>query len=185
MLAFEIIFIAFGLSMDTFAVSLVVGMSHKSIGKAVFFRAILFFAVFQSAFAGIGWFVGQSLSEIIGIFDHWIAFILLLGIGGKMIWNSLRPVTNDRAFDISDYWILTGLSIATSLDALVVGMSIGFIDMPLLISLAVIGIITALLSIAGFFLGIKNGFRLLGNRAEIAGGMILIGIGIKILLQHL
>jgi manganese efflux pump family protein len=181
----EIIFIAIGLSMDTFAVSLAVGMLHKSMRKRIFFRAILFFAVFQSAFAGIGWFVGQSLSEVIGIFDHWVAFILLLGIGGKMIWNSFRPATTSRAFDISDIWILIALSVATSIDALVAGMSIGFLDIPPIVSLTVIGLITALLSLTGFLLGIRNGFRLLGNKAEIAGGLILIGIGIKILFQHL
>ncbi len=122
---------------------------------------------------------------MIAVFDHWIAFALLAAIGGKMIWAAIKNDPSQRSFNISDYLILIGLSVATSIDALIVGMSLGFLNMPVLFSIAVIGIITVLFSAGGFYLGTYNGFRFLGRNAELIGGLILIGIGIKVLIQHM
>ncbi len=171
--------------MDSFAVSLAVGLSYKELRWVAVVRAMIFFGVFQAAFAGLGWLLGQSLKELIGHVDHWIAFFLLIAIGGKMIRDSIRLKPGERSFNIEKYLILAGLSVATSIDALIVGMSLGFLQVPVVTSVVVIGAITMLFTASGFILGIKNGFRLLGKRAGLLGGIILIAIGIKILVQHL
>jgi manganese efflux pump family protein len=181
----EILLIATGLSMDSFAVSLAVGMSHKKMRWPVVLRAVIFFGIFQGGFAALGWWFSQSFKEMIEHFDHWVAFALLLAIGSKMIWESIRSNPGDRSFNVEKYLILIGLSIATSIDALIVGMGLGFLEMPILLSVVLIGLVTIIFSLTGFILGIKNGFRLLGNRAEMLGGLILIGIGINMLIQHL
>jgi len=171
--------------MNSFAVSLAVGLSYKGLRWVAVIRAMIFFGVFQAAFAGLGWLLGQSLKELIGHIDHWITFFLLIAIGGKMIRDSIRLKPGDRLFNIENNLILAGLSVATSIDALIVGMSLGFLQMPVIASVVVIGAITMLFTVSGFVLGIKNGFSLLGKRAGLLGGIILIAIGIKILVQHL
>lgn len=181
----EIILIAVGLSMDSFAVSLAVGMSYKNMPRHAILRAIAFFGIFQAAFAAFGWLLSRSLKDMIAVFDHWIAFALLAAIGGKMIWAAIKNDPGERSFNISDYLILIGLSVATSIDALIVGMSMGFLDIPVFIFVAVIGIVTVLFSAGGFYLGIRNGFRFLGRNAGLIGGLILIGIGIKVLIRHM
>jgi putative Mn2+ efflux pump MntP len=181
----EILLIAVGLSMDSFAVSLACGASYNKLRWPLVMRAVLFFGLFQGAFAGLGWFMSQSFKELIEQFDHWVAFILLLGIGGKMIWESFGNKPGDRSFNIENYLILLGLSVATSIDALIVGMGLGFLESPVFISVILIAVVTVLFSLTGFFLSVKNGFRMLGNRGELVGGLILIGIGFKVLIQHL
>lgn len=181
----EILIIAIGLSMDSFAVSVAVGMAHKNMRKTAILRAVVFFGVFQAAFAGLGWLLSQGFKEMIEHIDHWVAFALLLAIGSKMVWESLKLKPGERVFNIESYMVLIGLSVATSIDALIVGMSLGFMDMPVSVSVLVIGIVTLIFSSSGFCIGIKNGFRLLEKRSEFIGGLILIGIGIRVLIQHL
>lgn len=181
----EILLIAIGLSMDSFAVSLAGGISCRKITSVVVLRTAMFLGFFQGAFAGLGWLLSHSFKHLIERYDHWIAFVLLLAIGGKMILESLKSKTEDKAFNIENYLVLLGLSVATSIDALIVGMGLGFLELPVLSSVLIIAIVTLLFSLGGFFLGCRNGFRLLGNRAEMLGGLILIGIGVRVLVQHL
>jgi len=171
--------------MDSFAVSVAAGIAHKKMRKIVILRAVVFFGVFQALFAGLGWLLSQGFKEMIEQIDHWVAFALLVAIGSKMIWESQKLKPGERAFNTENYMVLIGLSVATSIDALIVGMSLGFLDMPVSISVLVIGIVTLIFSTAGFFIGIKNGFRLLEKRAELIGGLILVGIGIRVLAEHL
>jgi len=171
--------------MDSFAVSLAAGISNKRLGWMALLRAAIFLGAFQAMFAGFGLLLSQSFKEMVAHIDHWIAFALLVAIGGKMIWESFKSKPGDKSFNVENYLILIGLSIATSIDALMVGMSLGFLETPLFSSVLVIGAVTIILSVAGFIIGIKNGFRLLENKAELIGGLILAGIGIKVLVQHL
>lgn len=148
-------------------------------------RVALFFGFFQGGFAGMGWLLSNFFKQMIEHIDHWIAFLLLLGIGGKMIIESVKPNHPVKTFNVENYLILLGLSVATSIDALIVGMGLGFLEMPVLSSVLIITMITCLFSFTGFILGSKNGFHLLGRRAELIGGLILAGIGIKVLVEHL
>jgi len=174
-----------GLSMDSFAVSVTAGIAHKKMHKLIFSRVVVFFGVFQALFAGLGWLLSQGFKELIEQIDHWVAFSLLVAIGSKMILESRKIKPGHRAFNIENYMVLIGLSVATSIDSLIVGMSLGLLDMPVFISVFVIGIVTLIFSAAGFFIGIKNGLGLIEKRAELIGGLALIGIGIWVLAEHL
>lgn len=181
----EILLIAIGLSMDSFAVSLAGGVSHKKFNRIAVLRTAVFFGVFQGAFAGLGWLLSLSFREMIEKIDHWVAFALLFAIGSKMILESFKSRPEDKTFNIENYLVLLSLSVATSIDALIVGMGLGFLELPVISSVLIITTVTFLFSLAGFFLGCRNGFRLLGNRAELLGGLILIGIGVHVLIRHL
>lgn len=187
---FELIVIALGLSMDAFAVSVCKGLSmqKKNYGRALLIA--LFFGVFQALMPLIGWAVGSHFEQHIARFDHWIAFALLAFIGGKMIYDSIGKDGDYEdcycleSFSIKELFIL---SIATSIDALTVGIAfavIGIKGSEILFSITLIGLVTFTLSfigvIAGNVLGIK--FK---KKAEVFGGVILILIGFKILLEHL
>jgi putative Mn2+ efflux pump MntP len=145
----------------------------------------LFFGVFQSLMPLIGWLVGSRFSSYITQFDHWIAFILLVLIGGNMIRESLQEdEEEEEQEDRLDYKELFLLAIATSIDALAVGITFAFLQVEIISSVLLIGIITFVISFAGVIIGNIFGSRF-KNKAEILGGIILILIGIKILLEHL
>lgn len=182
----EIFLIAVSLCFDTLAVSLAGGACIRCASRARKAGIILSFALFQAGFTFIGWFLGSAVSQYIERFDHWVAFLLLLYIGGKMVVDSFRD-KDGESVNLLDTGKLVLSSIATSIDALAVGISFAFIEMSLskiVESTLVIGAVTA----AAAFLGLVGGERLgrvLGRRSNLVGGLILIAIGVKILLEHL
>ncbi len=132
----------------------------------------------------VGWRIGTSLRDFISSVDHWIAFGLLLLVGCKMIYEAITAKPDEREINSLSFYFILVLSIATSIDALAVGVSFALLGVPIIMPIIVIGSITFLLSFLGFVAGSKFG-RLLGKKVEIAGGIVLISIGIKILVDHL
>lgn len=181
----ELLLIALGLSMDAFAVAVCKGLGMD--GKIRWKHAgliALFFGGFQALMPAIGWLLGRQFEKYITSVDHWIAFVLLVFIGGKMIWEAFRGGEEEACGDTLDMKELLGLSVATSIDALAVGVTFAFLQVQILPSVATIGVTTALLSLLGVWIGRKFG-GWLSQRAQMAGGAILILIGLKILLEHL
>ncbi len=181
---FTIIFIAIILAMDCFAVSIASGLSMKKFKRWEPIKMAILFGVFQGGMAFIGWAAGKTIEPLIASIDHWIAFLLLLGVGGKMIYGSLDSKCETKNRKTIGLLELITLSIATSIDALAVGLSFAFLDTTILFPSLVIGLASFILTIIGFYLGHKIGC-LFRRRAEFAGGLVLIGIGIKILIEHL
>ncbi len=178
-----IILIALGLAMDAFAVSITSGltMTRQKINQAL--RIATFFGLFQAIMPVIGWLAGLSLRELISGFDHWIAFGLLIIIGGKMIFESTRTKGRNRENKPLTTPMLFMLAIATSIDALAVGLSLSLLEIWIIMPALIIGAITFMLSFTGVFIGNRLG-HFFGRKIEAAGGLILIGIGIKILVEH-
>lgn len=179
----ELLLISVGLAMDAFAVSVGKGMTLKSVRPCHALNAGLWFGGFQALMPIIGYFVGRSFADYVVAVDHWIAFGLLALIGINMIRETIKG--EDEAHS-ADFGIKTMLlmAIATSIDAMAVGVSMAFLDVNIWVSSLIIGVVTLLLSASGVYLGMLFGSRL-GSRAGIAGGVILIGIGVKILIEHL
>lgn len=175
-----------GLSMDAFAVAICKGLKMQKLNYKQTFVIALFFGGFQALMPLIGWLLGHSFKDYIESFDHWVAFALLLFIGGKMIFEAFNgdDDSND-CFDIKELFIM---AIATSIDALAVGIAFaidGIETVPeILLAIAIIGVTTFFLSAVGVFIGHKFG-AVYKTKAELAGGIILILIGLKILLEHL
>lgn len=181
---FEILMIAVGLAMDAFAVSIAAGTSGKLVGKRATFRLSFHFGLFQAMMPVIGWFAGIYIADLISAVDHWVAFGLLLFVGSRMIVASIESEKETFAKDPSKGTSLVFLSVATSIDALAVGLSLAMIRVNIWYPCAVIGIVTAVLSVIGIRAGKYFGKKL-GPRMELIGGIILIGIGLKILLTDL
>jgi putative Mn2+ efflux pump MntP len=179
-----ILFLAVGLAMDAFAVSLVAGSVHKDLRVRHALRMALFFGGFQMFMPVIGFLAGLGLKEYIAASDHWVAFGLLSLVGGRMIYESFRPTPAEAKRDPSDLLTLTALSLATSIDALAVGITFSLLKISLALAVSIIGVVTFSLSYVGVFLGKRFG-HLLGSKVEILGGLILIAIGVKILIEHL
>ncbi|HAQ56989.1 MAG TPA: hypothetical protein DCR44_06300 [Acholeplasmatales bacterium] len=179
----ETVLVAFGLAMDAFAVSVCKGVIMR---KAAWKNGLLIgfvFGVFQFAMPVAGYFLGSTFSSYVTEFDHWIAFGLLLAIGIKMLVESFRA--DHEACDLSlKATELLGLGVATSIDALAVGLSLSFLETDILAASAVIGVITFGLSFFGFILGRRIG-SFIRRRAGFFGGLILIFIGVRILFEHL
>lgn len=169
--------------MDAFAVSITNGITikHQRINNAL--KIGLFFGSFQALMPLIGWLTGLRLRDFISGIDHWVAFGLLSLIGGKMIYESTK-IVRDKEIISLNVFVLLILSIATSIDALVVGLSFAFLKISIATPIIIIGIITFMLSFFGVLVGNRLG-HFFENKMEIIGGFILIGIGIKILIQHL
>jgi putative Mn2+ efflux pump MntP len=179
-----ILLIAFGLAMDTFAVSIATGITtdakHKRRNALVMAS---FFGGFQMLMPLIGWAVGLSLQNIIVGIDHWIAFGLLTVIGGKMIYDSTKKETESNTSVLRIATLVT-LAVATSIDALMVGLSFAFLQISIVVPIVVIGVVTFSLSVAGFIFGHMLG-QIFEHRIKIVGGLVLIAIGLKILIDHL
>ncbi|MEI6855941.1 manganese efflux pump MntP family protein [Psychrilyobacter sp.] len=172
-------FISIGLAMDAFAVSLTEGISLKRLHIKSILRVALVFGIFQGFMPLLGWAIGGLFYDKIARFDHWIAFGLLVLIGIKMIIDAREFGNCEKTSNI------IVLGIATSVDALAVGFFFSLLPgLNIYLSIAVIGVITFILSSVGVYLGNKVG-QLLGAKAEYAGGIILIGMGVNILIQHL
>jgi len=148
-------------------------------------RTAFTFGLFQAIMPVIGWLIGKNLVTFVADYDHWVAFALLLLIGGKMIWESVHESEDSkRKTDITRGLTLLTLAVATSIDALAVGLTFAFLQISIALASSTIGIIAFIATILGFLLGKKVG-QLFGKRAEIIGGIVLISIGIRILLSHL
>ena len=180
---FEILFIAVGLAMDAFAVSVCKGLSMKKINWKSAGIIAAYFGIFQAGMPIIGFLLGTAFSGFVQSIDHWIAFILLSIIGGNMIKESTDDELEKRN-DKVDFKTMIILAIATSIDALAIGVTFAFFKTNMALSIFVIGIVTFVLSIIGVILGNKFGDKF-QNKAELTGGIILIIIGLKILLEHL
>lgn len=177
-----IIVIAIGLAMDSFSVSVPSGMAIKHLRVSNTLKIAIFFGAFQAIMPLIGWLSGLSLRSFISEVDHWVAFGLLSLIGCKMIYESFKK-TGRKEINPLNVYVLLLLSIATSIDALAVGISFAFLRISIVAPI-IIGIITFLLSFISVFVGKKFG-GFFENKIRILGGLILIGIGTKIFLEHL
>ena len=178
----ELFILAVGLSMDAFAVSICKGLSLGKIKPKHMCIAGAWFGGFQALMPLIGYYLGSLFADMVTRYSHWVAFALLLAIGGNMIKESLgeeENVSNDMGFKS-----MLLLAIATSIDALAAGVTLAAVDTPILFSSAVIGITAFLFSFGGVFIGKKFG-GFLGSKAECIGGIILILIGVKTLVEHL
>lgn len=180
---FSLVILAIGLCMDSFAVSLTSGvlMSCFSVRRACKFAIIM--AAFQGIMPVAGWLLGLGFRDYIEAYDHWIALGLLLFLGGRMIYDGLQHQDNAH-FDPCNFRTVVGLAIATSIDALAVGISLSFLRVDMLESALVIALTTFTFSMGGLYIGKFIGGRL-QQGAEILGGIILILIGIKICMEHL
>ncbi len=173
-----------GLAMDAFAVSIGGGISLKKVTSKDAIVIATFFGGFQFIMPLLGWLSGLFFRDFILSFDHWIAFGLLTLIGGKMLYESFQDEEEDEGTDFRNLYVLSTLAIATSIDALAVGLTFSVIQTPIVQASIIIGIITFLICLFGVFIGNKIG-HLFEKQAEIIGGIILIGIGVKILIEHL
>jgi putative Mn2+ efflux pump MntP len=178
--------IALGLAMDAFAVSLGLGMSLKPATGSQTFRLAFSFGLFQFTMPILGWAAGESFIRYIEGYDHWIAFALLLGVGGKMIVESLRPEKEPGSgrSDPTRGVSLLVLSVATSVDALAIGLSLAALKVAIVFPAVIIGIVAFTMTVIGMKVGPALG-KVIGRKAELLGGLVLIIIGIKILTEHL
>lgn len=183
----ELFLMGIGLAMDAFTVSICKGLAMRKVNKKQVIIIGLFFGGFQALMPLIGWILGKQFESDIVSVDHWIAFILLITIGGKMMVESLKPeqeetVTEyDAPLDLKEMILL---SVATSIDALAVGVTFAFLSYPIAEAVSIIGITTFVICIGGVYVGNFFGSRYKG-KAEFAGGLILVLIAYKILLSHL
>ncbi len=175
---------AIGLSADSFAVSVSNGLNNNKIEfKNVAFAALIF-ALFQALMPFAGWLIAGNFVDEIKAADHWIAFFLLSAIGIKMIYESFSKKENKSGIKKLSLAVITVQSFATSVDALIVGITFAFIKVNITTAVVVIGIVTFIFSVSGFYTGKKFGEKFSGY-ADITGGIILILLGIKILIEHI
>lgn len=182
----EIFLIGVGLSMDAFAAAVCKGLNQKKFNIKNGFIIALFFGGFQALMPFLGWALGKQFEKYITSVDHWIAFVLLGFIGGKMIYEALteKEEAQESAIrEILDLKEILVLSVATSIDALAVGITFAFLTVNIASSVTLIGLTTFVISFAGFVIGNKFGAKY-QNKAELLGGIILVLIGFKILLEH-
>lgn len=187
----ELVLVGVSLAMDAFAASLCKGLGMKKLNWRHAAVIALFFGVFQAVMPLIGWFLGSRFEAYISDYDHWIAFTLLVVIGGKMMYDALRPKKEGTEeagcaaqSERLNYKELLLLAVATSIDALAVGITFAFLKVKIGMAVGVIGMITFVLSLAGVALGSRVGARF-SDKAAALGGAVLILIGVKILLEHL
>ena len=176
---------ALGLAMDALAVSIGVSLAQDKLSRVQILRMALFFGLFQALMPILGWLVGKGFAALIRNIDHWVAFGLLMLIGGRMIFESFSKKKDEgRNTDKTRGLSLVVLSVATSIDAFAAGLGLAALDVLIWLPAAVIGAVAFLMTGLGASLGPLVG-RMAGRRAELAGGLVLIGIGIKILIDHL
>ena len=185
-MTFGAIFVlSLGLAMDATAVAASRGMATPKILPRHVLVVALLFGGFQGLMPLLGWVIGAQLGPTVQAWDHWIAFVLLAGIGGKMLWEARSEKDQEAPpTDLYGWKVMLLLAVATSIDALAVGVTLPMLDAPLLLSILTIGVTTAVLSALGLFAGRRFG-ALLGKRLDVAGGVMLIGLGVKILVEHL
>ncbi len=184
----ELLIIAIGLSMDAFAVSIGKGLSLKKIKLSHALKVGLWFGGFQALMPLMGYLLGSTFADIVSAFDHWVAFVLLTLIGGNMIKESVAKDADDcncskKENDGFGFSTMFTLAIATSIDALAVGVTFAFFKVAIILAIITIGITTFLFSIVGLKIGNIFGCKY-KSHAELFGGVILILIGLKILIEH-
>ncbi len=179
-----ILLIGIGLSMDACAVSIVHGIAMKKLNIRNAITMALFFGGFQALMPIIGWLGGWGLRSLIHGVDHWIAFGLLVLVGGKMVFESTKPGDERKTIDFMNIYTLFVLSLATSIDALAVGLSLSFLNVSIIMPALMIGVTTFTISLVGVLAGNRFG-HFFERKMELAGGLILIAIGAKILIEHL
>jgi manganese efflux pump family protein len=179
-----LILIAVGLSVDSFAVSVSCGLILTEITFKKALRIAFSLSVFQAVMPIIGWTIGREIAFLIKDFDHWVAFGLLFIIGVKMIIESFKTDEPDKKMNPLEFKVLMWLSLATSIDALIVGIGFSVTEINLWITALIIGFTTGFFSMLGILFGKTTGLTF-GKRMEILGGIILIFIGVKILFEHL
>ena len=183
----ELLLMGIGLAMDAFAVSVCKGLGMSKVNKKQAVTIGLFFGGFQALMPFIGWVLGKQFEKYITSVDHWIAFILLGFIGGKMMVEALKPEPEetveklDVPLDLKEMFVL---AVATSIDALAVGITFAFLGTPIVEAITIIGVTTFVICIGGVYIGNFFGSKY-KNRAEFVGGLILVLLGLKILLEHL
>jgi putative Mn2+ efflux pump MntP len=181
----SILLIAIGLSADCFAVALSGGISNINHTWPRILRISFSFGLFQALMPILGWLAGKTVVEVIADYDHWVAFSLLVIVSGRMLWESFRPErSEDKDVDITKGFLLITLSLATSIDALAVGLSFAFLDINIALASPTIGAVAFLVTTIGFILG-KKVSKLIGKRAETIGALILLAIAFRILLSHI
>lgn len=183
----EIFLIGVGLSMDAFAVSICKGLGMKKINFKYAVVLALFFGGFQALMPLIGWALGWQFKELITPIDHWIAFGLLAIIGGKMLWDAFHEDDDEEVEEVGERYNIPEifmLAIATSIDALAVGVTFAFLQVNIIFAITVIGVTTFLLSLCGVMVGNRFGSKY-EKASTIVGGVVLILIGLKILFEHL
>lgn len=178
--------LAVALAMDAFAVAIAAGLVIKPLTKRHVFRLSFHFGLFQAIMPTIGWTAGSAVHKFIASFDHWLAFALLAFVGGRMIWIALAGNDAEKrsSRDPTSGWELVLLSVATSIDALAVGLSLGLMGSAIVVPALVIGIVASGFTAAGMVLGRQVG-SIWSKRVEIFGGLILLAIGVRIVLEHM
>jgi putative Mn2+ efflux pump MntP len=179
--------LSIGLAMDATAAAGARGIAVRSVRPSRAIRLALLFGGFQALMPLIGWTLGRQLGGFMAAWDHWIAFVLLGGIGAKMIHEALSANEDDEVSARGDpfaWRTLLVLAVATSIDAFAAGITLPMLHVPIAISLATIGLTTAALSYAGVYAGRRFG-AVLGSRLDVFGGVVLIALGAKILFEHL
>lgn len=179
---YSIVLVAFAIAFDAFAVSITGGAVNKYSFTKSFIMPISF-GIFQSAMFVLGWHIGENISGFVSAIDHWIAFAILLCIGLKMIIEAIKSKSK-KGISFESIYVLLVLSVATSIDAFAVGLSFSFLNMKFLLPSIIIGAITFFLCLIGVFVGKYLG-KFFERKAKFVGGFILLGIGIKILIEHL
>ena len=182
----SLLVLACALAMDAFAVAVVTGLVLNPITRRHVFRLAFHFGLFQFLMPIAGWLGGAAVRRYVADYDHWIAFGLLAFVGGRMLWEGLFG-SEGEAEDLRDPtsgWSLVVLSVATSIDALAVGLSLAMVGSTIVVPAIVIGIVAAAFTACGMILG-RRLSAAWGKRVEVLGGLILIGIGAKILIEHL
>ena len=182
-LLISFVLIGLALAMDCLAVSFTIGACQKTRKLEAALILGLWFGLFQGGMTLLGWFLGSGFASIISAYDHVVASALLFIIGAKMIIDGVRDGENERPPDIFNLPTVTLLAVATSIDALAVGISFAFLQFSPVLPAVIIGVIAAGVSVIGVFAGGKAG-RVLGRRVDIIGGVILVLIGIRILVEH-
>jgi putative Mn2+ efflux pump MntP len=170
--------------MDSFAVSICNGLFMKKSKTFDFLKVSMIFALVQLSFPIAGWFLGKAVQTMVSGFDHWIAFGLLAYIGGKMVYESFEKDKECKVFNPNDIKLILLMAIATSIDAMVVGLSLALIYSSIVFPSIIIGLTTFIVVFTGMKLG-KNIGNIIKEKAELAGGLVLIGIGLKILVEHI
>ena len=178
----EVLLLAFALSMDAFAVSIGLGVKNREFNKSLALKAALFFGIFQGLMPLFGYLASIGLGSFIESVDHWVAFFLLALIGGKMLYESFEENTEDEISIITNKVLLL-LAVATSIDAMAAGFTLNLMELDPFFSMLIIAAVTFIFSYLGVFIGSKGG-SFLEDKAEKLGGIVLIGIGVKILVEH-
>ena len=179
----SILALAIGLAMDAMAVSAARGLATTQLRPRHYFLVALYFGAFQALMPLLGWLLGSVVGHAVDAWAHWIAFALLSFLGGKMLWEA-RTQDADEApsqADLFGHRTMLGLAVATSIDALAVGVTLPMLHAPLVLTITTIGVVTALLSALGLYLGRRVG-SVLGKRIDVAGGVVLIALGISMLV---